>query len=46
MEFNESFEARLYHEMKQISPQMTTRQLSKVMGKTEGYFASVTTPKK
>jgi hypothetical protein len=41
----ESFEARLYLEMKQINPQITIRQLSRAMGKTDGYFASVTTQK-
>lgn len=45
MNQTESFEARLYREMKQINPQITIRKLSRAMGKTDGYFASVTTQK-
>jgi len=41
----DSFEARLYEELKTVIPHITTRQISKAMGKTEGYFSSVTTQK-
>lgn len=41
----ESFETRLLNEMKKTIPHITTRTLSRAMGKTDGYYASVTTQK-
>ena len=43
MNKTETFEARLFNEMKKCIPHITTRAISRAMGKSSGYFSCVTT---